>query len=336
VRNAFSRWLVLGAFSFAAACSSPTPFQSAQRSDDIPLAGLPTSSTEHLYVIVTASRRFVAEYPIRNGIPAAKPDRMVLGFSAPNALTVDSAGNLYVLDRKAIKEFAPGASGRARPARKLEVPSFLNINTLAVDAQGYLYVGQSAHVYVYAPGAHGRATPIAKIKPVGYPAGFALDADDEFYTLGNTQTYDPYLEFQMHVTVYSAAPALQRIRKFCTPVFTNHGIDYGIALDGHGTLFTTHTYFISSYPSGEIDIYPQDAKSCPRNPSAVITTTNPTLRVPVYVAVDAPYLYVGDVFYGNGGVVFTLQTTGSRQQPLSTLYVEDNQPHNVFGIALGP
>lgn len=298
----------------------------------------PNSATQHLYVIVTTSTRFVAEYPIENGIPASKPDRVVRGFRAPNALTVDSAGDLYVLDLKTIKEFAPGASGHARPIREIDVPSFLNINTLAVDANGYLYVGQSNRVNVYAPDAHGAATPIAKFRPVGYPAGFTVDGKNDFYTLGNTQKVisGSYLQFQTHTTIYSPAPKIQRVRGFCTHWLEQSGIEYGIALDSHSNAFTTHTYFIGSVPQGEIDVFPPGADRCPMNPASRITTSNPTLREPVYLAIDGPYLYVGDVYYGQGGAIFTLRTEGKHQKPLSTLYVNNDKPHDVFGIATGP
>ena len=164
--NWLARSVAAGVAATVITACSPS---GAQRS--IPAAGTSVVSsaakgaTKHLYVIVTTKRKFIAEYPIENGIPQAKPDRMVLGLIAPNAIAVDSAGNLYVLDLKTLKEFAPGASGLAKPIREIELKSFLNINTLAVDAQGYLYVGQKSRVYVYAPTAHGHATPIAKFKP---------------------------------------------------------------------------------------------------------------------------------------------------------------------------
>lgn len=331
------QWLAAGlAATVIVACAPSGNQQSITPAGASANSSAARAPAKHLYVIVTTKRRFIAEYPIQNGIPQAKPDRMVLGLRAPNAIALDTAGDLYVLDLQTVKEFSPGASGVAKPIRTIDVKSFLNINTLAVDAKGYLYVGQKGRAYVYAPGAHGHALPVANFKPVGYPAGFTLDADDNFYAQGNTQTYDPYRAFQTHVTTYSAAPKLQRIRSFCSPVFTDQGISYGVALDGHGGLFTTYTYFISSYPHGQINVYPQSAAACPRNPRSIITTTNPSLHEPVYLAIDGPYLYVGDVFYGQGGVVFTLRTTGKQQTPLGTLYVADGQPHNVFGIAVGP
>jgi hypothetical protein len=332
------RWFAAGALVTAGlSCSGPAgrPVVPPSQTVSAPHVA-PASATKHLYVIVTTSTQFVAEYPVRNGIPDSTPDRTVLGFTAPNALIVDSAGHLFVLDLKTIKEFAPGANGNARPIREIDVPSFLNIDTLAVDKNGYVYVGQKGHVYVYAPGAHGHARPVAVIKPVGYPSGLATDSSGDLYALGSTEEQDPsQLSYQMHTSVYSAAPQLQRIRTFCSYEEGHSGIDYGIALDGANHAFTTHTYFINSYPSGEIDIFPADANTCPRGASGRITTANPTLREPVYLAVDAPYLYVADVFYGYGGAVFTLRTSGS-PQPLSVLYVENNQPHNIFGIALGP
>ncbi|HZY96986.1 MAG TPA: hypothetical protein VFE35_07780 [Candidatus Cybelea sp.] len=334
------RWIAAGALVTAGvACSMPAgpPLVPPSQTEAVPRVAPARGATKHLYVIVTTSTQFVAEYPIRHGIPDSTPDRTVSGFTAPNALTVDSTGHLFVLDLKTIKEFAPGANGNAKPIREIRVPSFLNIDTLAVDKNGYAYVGQKGHVYVYAPGAHGRAKPVAVIKPDDYPSGLAIDSSGDLYALGSTEEQDPsQLSYQMHASVYSAAPQLQRIRAFCSYEEGHSGIDYGVALDGANHAFTTHTYFINSYPSGEIDIFPADAHTCPRGASGTITTTNPTLREPVYLAVDAPYLYVADVFYGYGGAVFTLRTSGSPQQPLSVLYLENNQPHNIFGIALGP
>ena len=263
---------VIGMAALLTGCS---PFGRNAMSPAVPPPAGPAATTpaHHLYVIVTLKQRFVAEYPLRDGIPESRPDRTLFGFRAPNAITVDSAGDLYVLDLKTIKEFAPSVSGHPRPIRQIDVPSFLNIDTLAVDAHGYLYVGQSGHVYVYAPGAHGRATPVARFKPVGYPAGFVLDADDNFDVLGNTQrTVGSSLQFQMHTSVYAPAPKLQRIRKFCTDQLAQSGIDYGIALDQRARAFTTHTYFIGSYPQGEVDVFPAGAHRCPMNPALRITT----------------------------------------------------------------
>lgn len=327
----FGRWVACGVFAMASVgCSSS--FQ--QRLTPAgPVA--PATTTKHLYVIVTTKSEFVAEYPIVNGIPGSKPDRVVTGFVALNALAVDSSGHLWVLDLKTIEEFARGANGPAKPIREIEVPSFLNIDTLAVDANGYIYVGQKGHVYVYAPSARGHAKPIANLKPVGYPAGLTTGASGDFYALTNTEEFDPYRTFQTHVSVYSAAPQLQSIRQFCSYEESNSGIDYGIVLNG-GNAYTAHTYFIGSAPHGEIDLFPARADKCPRGASAKIITKNPSLLVPIYLAIDPPYLYVADVWYGYGGVIFTLKTTGSPQKPLSILNVENGNPHNIFGIALGP
>ncbi|MBV9700131.1 MAG: hypothetical protein JO078_08395 [Candidatus Eremiobacteraeota bacterium] len=330
----FRRLTALAFATMMTACSQPSGKQ------DLPATPIPPASTQaaigHLYLIVTTSTRFVAEYPIKKGIPQSTPDREVTGFFAPNALTLDGAGNLYVLDYRTIKEFAPGASGHARPIRTIHVPNFLNIGTLAVDANGYVYIGQKGHVYVYAPGAHGRATPFAILKPKGYPSGLAIDASGNLNVLGTSQEMDPYRIFQTHVSVYAPPPSVKRIREFCGYEETASGIDFGIALDGKGNAFSAHTYFVNSYPFGSVQVYPAAADKCPISPSRTITTTNPVLREPVYIKVAYPYLYVCDVFYGQGGAVFTLKTTGTPQTPLSILYVENNQPHNVFDMALGP
>lgn len=294
------------------------------------------TATRHLYVLEFDATKAVLEYPIQNGIPAANPDRAIRGLYGPNAIAFDSSGDLYVLDGRIVKEFAPGANGRAHPINQIDVPLSLNIGALAVDTNGYVYVGQKGEVYVYAPGASGKAKPIAKIKPVGYPSALAIGVNNSLYALGNTQRMHPQLQFQMHVSVFRNPVMPKLIRRFCSQWLPNHGIDYGIVLDGVGRLFTTHPYFINSAPHGEIDVYPAGDGACPTNPMTVITTMNPSLLGPVYLALNGLYLYVYDLDYGNGGVVFTLQTSGGSQTPLSTLYVRGKQPHNVQGIAVGP
>ena len=343
----FFRWLAGGVLAtVCVACSSSAeqhvvPASGTAASPAIgrevaPKFQRPKVATEHLYVIVTTSTKFVAEYPIQSGIPQTKPDRVVRGFFAPNALTVDGAGRLYVLDVKGVKVFAPGATGHAQPIREIDVPSFLNFDTLAVDAHGYLYVGESEHVVVYSPSAHGHAKPVAVLKPAGYPAGLGIYMGGDLYALGNTQHYGRHRVFRTHVTVYSAAPTPKRIRGFCTRELFKHGIDYGVALDGLGRLFTTHTEFINSLPVGEIDVFDATAKGCPVNKIAKITTSNPRLLEPAYLAVSTPYIYVADVQQGNGGVVFTLRSAGVRQTPVATLSISNGRPHDLYGMALGP
>ena len=293
------------------------------------------AGAKHLYVIVTTARGFIAEYPIKNGIPQPQPDRVVRGLTAPNALAVDDSGRLYVLDLQTIKEFASGAQGHARPIREIDVPSKLNIDTLAVNTAGYIYVGQSHRVYVYAPGAHGHAKAVAVLKPAGYPAGLTFDSAGDLYAQGNTQPFFPREVYQMHVSVYAPAPSQQRLRAFCGHRLPGEGITYGAALAGRH-FFTTHTYFVGSVPFGQVDVFNADADACPTDRVATITTRSPSLREPVYLAVNPPYLYVCDVQYANGGAVFTLRTSGDLQQPLSTLNVVGGRYHDVFGIAVGP
>jgi hypothetical protein len=326
------------AFVVAGGCTlhsgSPVP-GSASNWMAAQTSGRPAAA-KHLYVLEFDAAKAVLEYRLQNGIPAAMPDREIQGLDGPNALTFDAAGNLFILDGRTIKEFAAGAKGHATPIRKLDVPLSLNIGALAVDSNGYIFVGQKSRLNVYSPGASGHAKPIAKITPTGYPSALAIDAGDNLYALGNTQKMHPVLTFKMHLSVYTTPQMPTRIREFCSHWLPNHGIDYGVALDGAGNLFTTHPYFINSAPHGQIDVYAAGDDACPADPLRAIATTNPSLLGPVYLALDGGYLYVYDLDYGNGGVVFTLRSSGSLQTPLSTLYVRNKQGHNVQGIAIGP
>ena len=330
----FFRWLPAAAFAVTiAGCVSGNRQSALPTSDGLP-ASLPRTA-QHVYVLEFDAAKAVLEYPITNGIPASTPDRSITGLTGPNAIAFDSSGKLYILDGRTVKEFAVGASGNAKPLRTIDVPVPYNIGSLAVDSTGYLYVGQTGQVFVYAPGASGHAKPVAKIKPIGYPAGLEIGSGDRLFALGNTQKMHPTLTFEMHVTVFSPPPAPKQTRTFCSGWLPNHGIDYGIALDD-GSAFTTHPYFINSSPHGEIDVYASGDGTCPAKPAAVITTTGPSLLEPVYLALNGSYLYVYDLDYGNGGVVFTLRTSGDLQTPLDVLYVRNKQPHNVQGIGVGP
>ncbi|MBV8372689.1 MAG: hypothetical protein JOY69_05470 [Candidatus Eremiobacteraeota bacterium] len=292
--------------------------------------------SKHLYVIEFDATKAVLEYPIEAGIPSAKTDRTITGLTGPNALAFDSAGHLFVLDGRTIKEFVVHANGPAKPIREIDVPLSNNIGALAVDGNGYVYVGQKQRIFVYAPGARGNAKPVAIFTPAGYPSSLTIDASNDLYALGNTQRMKPTLTFKMHVAVYTTPTKPTRVRGFCSRWLPNHGIDYGVQLDGLGNLFTTHPFFINSSPHGQIDVYGADDGVCPSDPVATIASTNPVMLGPVYLAVNSPYLYVYDLDYGNGGVVFTLKTSGSLQMPLSILYVADKRPHNAQGIAVGP
>ncbi|MBV9262848.1 MAG: hypothetical protein JO324_00900 [Candidatus Eremiobacteraeota bacterium] len=302
---------------------------------------LTPSAAAHLYIARFDSLKAIVEYPIQNGIPQANPDRTLEGLGGPIAINLDAAGNLYVLDnvafhKQVLKEFAPGASGYARPIRTIDTPDGNNIGSLAIDSGGYIYVGQNARIFVYAPAAHGHAKPVATRRPKGYPSAVAVEPPGDLYELGSSQENQPRRTFQTQVSVYSGEPSVQLLRHFCGYEESALGIDFGVALDGLGNLFTAHTYFAgSSYPLGAVHVFPQNDTACPSAPRQKITT-NPALHEPVYLAVSAPYLYVYDLWYGNGGVVFTLKTTGSPQTPLSTLYVDNNQPHNIQDMALGP
>jgi hypothetical protein len=132
-----------------------------------------------------------------NGLPSTKPDGVLhLDFTFPGGIAIGPDGDLYVASSGSgndcghkcfVDVFAPGASGRAKPVRVLNIPK--GPGFIAVDQQGYLDVRilELAHdnirqnldydlTYVYSPNASGNEGPIKRLHT---PAGVAaLAASD--------------------------------------------------------------------------------------------------------------------------------------------------------------
>jgi hypothetical protein len=122
------------------------------------------------------------------------------GLKEPNAVAVDSGGNIYVTDQggsvgaqKALV-YAKGASGNVAPIATIAGSNtgFFGPSGIAVDKAGRIYVANRGHfaagpnsITVYAPGANGNASPIATITgpntKLGEPTGIAVDPDGTIF-----------------------------------------------------------------------------------------------------------------------------------------------------------
>src|SRR5262249_22196333 len=147
----------------------------------------------HLYVAVSPANNpnevSVKRFPLVNGIPQSKADRVYRGHG--KLIAVSSDGTLYAAD-PTINPLTVYAfdDGRTKADRTIEVSyprscgtfssRLTEVNALAADRQGNLFVGiltydQDAHrsysaapaarvpcngVAIYAPGAKGRPKPI--------------------------------------------------------------------------------------------------------------------------------------------------------------------------------
>lgn len=191
----------------------------------------------------------------------AAPLRTISGpdtqLQAPSALSLDRAGNLYVVDSYgassgcsnptqgcwAINVYAAGAGGNAAPVRSIRGPAtkLFYVYGSAVDASGNVYVADGYHVNccvtVYAAGASGNVKPLRTIQgsrtDLAVPVGVALDSHGNVYVLNAEGSPT------RSVTVY-AAGAHGNVKPIRDIVGQNTGLyaaPVGIAVDGSGRVY---------------------------------------------------------------------------------------------------
>ncbi|MGA7356296.1 MAG: hypothetical protein WBW76_12780 [Candidatus Cybelea sp.] len=176
------RVLGLSVLAILAACngsgSAITPITSVQ-AESTQSSTPATFTPGHLYVAQGADiASKVYRFPLQSdGLPSKLPDgELTLGFRYPGGIAIGPDGDLYVSDSGTayacrnertcfVEVFAPGASHRAAPIRKLYVPQ--QPQYIAVDQRGYLDVSTLEHgggvTNVYRPNASGNDQPINEI-----------------------------------------------------------------------------------------------------------------------------------------------------------------------------
>ena len=147
-------------------------------------------------------------------------------LQAPSAISLDPAGNLYVIDSYGaasgcsdptggcwtVNVYAARAAGDAAPVRSIRGPAtkLYYAYGSAVDARGNVYVADGYHVNccvtVYSAGASGNVKPVRTIQgsrtDLAVPVGIALDSHANVYVLNAEGSPT------RSVTVYAAGAAV--------------------------------------------------------------------------------------------------------------------------------
>jgi|GEM_PF-5864127 len=212
----------------------------------------------------------------------AAPTRLVnSGLVSPQALTVDSSGNVYVGDpgQHAIFVYAPGQStpsrtigGPSGPASLVQTPE-----ALAIAPNGDLYVADygAKAVLVFAPGANNPVAPTAEITGLtAGPSGVALDSAGNIFV--TTHDTGAILEFSAN----SSGPATP-IKNISGPTT---GLDQtmGIGLDASDNMYVGHG---TSSGAGYAVFIFSAAQNGDVAPTTTISGGNTQLNAPFYVTI---------------------------------------------------
>ncbi|MBV8081817.1 MAG: hypothetical protein JOY86_02415 [Candidatus Eremiobacteraeota bacterium] len=206
----------------------------------------PTPTPQTLYV-ANSGNKTITEYPT-TATGNAAPTITITGLPAnPEALAVDSAGNLYVAMPSSVEVFAPGASGAAVPLRTITSAPTGGGGGVAIDGGGNLWVADftANALKEFAPGANGAAVPTNTIN-VGFagvtgPNFVTFDSHGNIYVSGQTSA---------NVAVYAsnatgnATPAQLIVGGTTTIV-----LPYGLAVDSANNLY------VSDYSTKMVDVF---------------------------------------------------------------------------------
>jgi hypothetical protein len=158
------------------------------------------SGTNGLYeVLVYAAGASGPATPLRT-ITLPSSYSSASSYIDPTSLSVDAAGNLYVLGEDAVVAvYAANASGAATPSRLIagSATGLLEPLGIAADALGNIYVSnvvptgissESGEILVFQTGSTGNVAPVRTITSPSIFYGVALDASGDLFTAEDTVT----------------------------------------------------------------------------------------------------------------------------------------------------
>lgn len=202
-------------------------------------------------------------------------------IAVPEAVRVDAAGNIYVLNYDSISEYAPGASGDVVPVRTIEGKrtGLSNNSGFAMDLDKNFYVDHyflHGKITEYAAKARGDAHPIRKIDgektQLGESGALTVDAGGNIYVAQCCYTTSSVLVF--------GPKAHDDAKPERVIAGSKTMLDWadGVAVDSNGNLY------VSNSGNNAITIFPPGAKGNV-SPSRVISGSSTELDYPTGVAI---------------------------------------------------
>ena len=208
-------------------------------------------------------------------------------IAVPDAVSVDAAGNIYVLNYDSIKEYAPGASGNATPIRSIEgsKTKLTSDGGFAMDQNGNFYVAhffaaadtsRATSITVYGAHAHGNVRPKRTIvgpkTNLGEVGPLAVDSSGSIYAGACCYT-------QSIITVYAAGA-----KGDAAPIRTISGSYTGLDSVGGVALDANQNLYVANEASNSIAIFAAGANGNVA-PIRTISGSNTGLDYPTGVAI---------------------------------------------------
>lgn len=311
--------------------------------------GVALDSSGNIYVANAGSSSGGADSvfvfpPGSNGdvVPSATITGNATGLAFPAAITLDSAGNIYVANQgseiggvDSVTEYAVGASGNAAPRATLSGANtgLATPSAITLDSSGDLWVANmdlfagsiEGSVEMFTAGSSGNATPTVTIygscSGMDTPQGIAVDSSGNIY-LANSG----FLMSNPNISVYSAGS-----NTCATAAAVIEGAATTLAQPAGLLLDSSLNVYVADYYNATLDTFAAGSNGNVA-PSAQIADPNTDLDYPMSVAVDsAGKIYVANAGSQDGGSdSITVYPAGSNADvtPSATIGANGATPDN--------